>query len=225
MERKLNEYFDGAIMPDDCVTRIEKSLETQTIRPSRKIIPLRRTLTIAAVLMCFCILTVCGIGNLNEGKNLPTESIELSRWNAYHKLFGLETRSREEIAAKEAQKEAWENRQNQAKKTARPLAEVRNERLYFVACGEDIDITDKCSPDQVFLYTYTDDLGFLHYIGIGGTPDRWGYSEVIFDTLNTNVPSGGWSGGGGGGYWNGEADEPYGWYVQFKELTGHPWPV
>ena len=225
MERKLNDYFDGAIMPDDCVTRIEKSLETQTIRPSRKIIPLRRTLTIAAVLMCFCILTVCGIGNLNEGKNLPTESIELSRWNAYHKLFGLETRSREEIAAKEAQKEAWENRQKQAKETRAPLAEVRNGRLYFIACGEDIDITDKCSPDQVFLYTYTDDLGFLHYIGIGGTPDRWGCSEVIFDTLNTNVPSGGWSGGGGSGHWNGEADEPYGWYVQFKELTGHPWPV
>ena len=104
MERKLNDFFDCAIMPDDCVTRIEKNLENQTIRPSRRTIPLRRALSIAAILMCFCVLTVCGIGNLNEVKNLPTESITLSRWNAYHKLFGLETRSREEIAAKEAQR-------------------------------------------------------------------------------------------------------------------------
>lgn len=225
MERKLNDYFDGAIMPDDCVTRIEKSLETQAIRPSRKIIPLRRALTTAAILVCLTILTVSGLSLAHEGGNLPMESIALSRLNGYKLLFGLETRSREEIAAEEAQKEAWENRQNQAKATRAPLAEVRNGRLYFIACGEDIDITDKCSPDQVFLYTYTDDLGFLHYIGIGGTPDRWGYSEVIFDTLNTNVPSGGWSGGSGSGHWDGEDDEPYGWYVQFKELTGHPWPI
>lgn len=225
MERKLNDFFDGAIMPDDCVMRIEKALENQTIRPPRRTIPLRRALTIAAVLMCFCALTVCGIGNLNEGKNLPTESITLSRWNAYHKLFGLETRSREEIAAKEAQKEAWENRQKQAKETTAPLAEVRNGRLYFIACDENIDITDKCSPDQVFLYTYTDDLGFLHYIGIGGTPDSWGCSEVMFDTQNPDSPSGGWCGGSGSGHWDNLNDEPYGWYVQFKELTGHPWPV
>ena len=225
MERKVYEYFDGETMPEDCAKRIEAALEPAAAPMMRKVIPLRRALTTAAILVCLSILTVSGISLAHEGGNLPMESITLSRLNAYHKLFGLETRSREELAAKEAQNEAWENRQKQAKNTAKPLAEVRNGRLFFIACDENIDITDKCSPEQVFLYTYTDDLGFLHYIGIGGTPDRWGYSEVIFDTLSTNVPSGGWSGGGGSGHWDGEDDEPYGWYVQFKELTGHPWPI
>ena len=225
MERKVYEYFDGETMPEDCADRIEAALGSAAAPKMRKVIPLRRALTTAAILVCLSILTVSGISLAHEGGNLPMESITLSRLNAYHKLFGLETRSREEIAAEEAQNEAWAKRQGQARKTPKPLAEVRDGRLFFVACGENIDITDQCSPDEVFIYTYTDDQGFLHYIGIGGTPDKWGHSEVMLDTQNTNTPSRGWVGGSGSGHWDGEADEPYGWYVQFKELTGHPWPI
>ena len=225
VERKVIDFFDNEIMPDDCVRRIENALEPQAVPTRRNVVRLRRILATAAILVCLSILTVSGIGLSRQGGNIPLESIQLSTRNAYHRLFGLETRSRAELEAQKAQDEERAERLRIALKNPGPLAEVRDGRLYFIAHNEDIDITDLCSPDEVFLYTYTDEQGFLHYIGIGGTPERWGCSEVMYDTLNPYSPSGGWVGGSGSGHWDNQADEPYGWYVQFKELTGHPYPL
>ena len=223
VERKVYEYFDGETMPEDCAKRIEAALEPAAAHKPRKVIPLRRALTTAAILVCLSILTVSGISLAHEGGNLPMESITLSRLNAYHKLFGLETRSQEELAAEEAKKaEAWAlaKRYSEAHLTAGNLVEVRDGRLYFIARSENIDITDLCSTEKVFLYTYSDEYGFLHYIGVGGTPKRWGYAEVLLDTQNDH-----WTVETSHRGLDGDTEEPLGWYVQFKELTGHPWPI
>ena len=225
MERKVIDFFDNEIMPDDCVRRIENALEPQAVPTRRNVVRLRRALTAAAILVCLSVLTVSGISMGRSGGNLPLESTKLSLRNAYDLLFGLETRSREEIAAQEAESQSWTTRLLYARPTRWPLVQTREGRLYFIGCGENIDITDQCSVDQVYIYTYTDDRGFLHYIGIGGTPELWGHFEVMYDTLNTTNPNVAWAGGGGCGHWDNQADEPYGWYVQFKELTGHPWPI
>ena len=225
MERNIYDFFDDQTMSADCAQRIEAALKTQSVSNRRIGVRLCRAVIAAAILVCLSILTVCGATTVQEGKSQVLETLHLGPRSVYKRLFGLETRSRAEIEAQETENKAWEKRQMQALQTPDPLAEVRDGRLYFIACGENIDITDLCSPEKVFLYTYTDDQGFLHYIGIGGTPKNWGNSEVIFDPLNPNSPSGGWSGGGGHGHWDNEADKPYGWYVQFKELTGHPYPL
>ena len=225
MERKVIDFFDKEIMPDDCIRRIEETLEASTSPTRRKTLHLRRALTTAAILVCLSILTVSGISVGRGVGNLPLESTKLSVRNAYHLLFGLETQSREEIAAQEAASQNWATRMLYARQTSWPLVETRENRLYFIACGENIDITDLCSADEVYIYTYMDDRGFLHYIGIGGTPENWGHFEVMYDTLNTTNPNMAWAGGSGCGHWDNEADEPYGWYIQFKELTGHPYPL
>ena len=225
MERKVIDFFDNEIMPDDCIRRIENVLESKTVPTRRNVVRLRRALTAAAILVCLSILTVSGISVGRGVGNLPLESTKLSVRNAYHLLFGLETQSREEIAAQEAASQNWATRMLYARQTSWPLVETRENRLYFIACGENIDITDLCSADEVYIYTYMDDRGFLHYIGIGGTPENWGHFEVMYDTLNTTNPNMAWAGGSGCGHWDNEADEPYGWYIQFKELTGHPFPL
>ena len=213
-------------MPDDCARRIESSLKTKSATGSCRTILLRRALITAAIMACLSILTVSGVSNPHQVKNLLTDSIRLSTRNAYDLLFGLETQSQNERTSHEAMIQYWDLRLEDVHPTEWPLAQVRDGRLYFIACGENIDITDQCSLDEVFIYTYTDEWGFLHYIGIGGTPDGWGHFEVLLDTLDTYIPTGSWYGGGGAGcYWNNKTDEPYGWYAQFKELTGHPYPL
>lgn len=223
MERKVYEYYDGETMPDDCIRRIEETLEASTAPPRWKTLHLRRALTAAAILVCLSILTVSGIGLSREDGNLPMESITLSRLNGYKLLFGLETRSQEDLAAEEAEKAyAWTlaKRYSEAHLTPGNLVEVRDGRLYFIACDEDLDITDLCSTEKVFLYTYTDEYDFLHYIGVGGTPDKWGYAEVLLDTQNDR-----WTSEIAHRNLDSKTEEPYGWYIQFKELTGHPFPL
>lgn len=223
MERKIYDFFEEEAMPEDCADRIEAALETAAAPKPRKVIPLRRTLTTAAILVCLSILTVSGISLAHEGGNLPVESITLSRLNGYKLLFGLETRSQEDLAAEEAEKaQAWAlaKRYSEAHLTPRNLVEVRDGRLYFIACDEDLDITDLCSTEKVFLYTYTDEYDFLHYIGVGGTPDKWGYAEVLLDTQNDR-----WTSEIAHRNLDSNTEDPYGWYIQFKELTGHPYPL
>lgn len=223
MERKVYEYYDGETMPADCVRRIENAMETKSTPSKRNVVRLRRALTAAAILVCLSILTVSGIGLSREGGNLPMESITLSRLNGYKLLFGLETRSQEDLAAEEAEKaQAWAlaKRYSEAHLTPGNLVEVRDGRLYFIACDEDLDITDLCSTEKVFLYTYTDEYDFLHYIGVGGTPVQWGYAEVLLDTKNDH-----WTSETSHRHLDNDTEEPYCWYVQFKELTGHPWPI
>lgn len=223
MERKVIDFFDNEIMPDDCIRRIEETLEASTAPPRWKTLHLRRALTAAAILVCLSILTVSGIGLSREDGNLPMESITLSRLNGYKLLFGLETRSQEDLAAEEAEKaQAWAlaKRYSEAHLTPGNLVEVRDGRLYFIACDEDLDITDLCSTEKVFLYTYTDEYDFLHYIGVGGTPDKWGYAEVLLDTQNDR-----WTSEIAHRNLDSNTEDPYGWYIQFKELTGHPFPL
>ena len=105
-------------------------------------------------------------------------------------------------------------------------AEVRDGRLYFIANGEDIDITDLCSMDTAFIYVMQDRTGTLHYIFVGGRPDNWGYGSIMKKPGNLRHPLGEWIGGGGHNHCGRESNwEPYGWYLDAKEKIGHPFPV
>ncbi len=70
--------------------------------------------------------------------------------------------------------------------------EIRNDRLYFIVNGEDIDITDQISETEAFEYEFTDEDGYRHYwlVGKNGPePGYYGYGEYIKD------PDGEWIGG------------------------------
>ena len=136
MERKIHDFFAQEIMPEACAQQIDATLHENTSSRSPRVIHLRRILTTAAILVCLSVLTVSGFETMHGVGNRPLESIRLGTRNAYHLLFGLETRSREKIAAFEAENRAMEKRQQQAQETPGPLAEVRDGRLYFIAQNE-----------------------------------------------------------------------------------------
>ena len=225
MERKLNDFFASQTMPVDCAGRIEASLDASTFPSRPGIMPMRRILTTAAIvaLLCICTLSVYAISCGKSSKPLPHEGARQPVRNAYELLFGLETRSKEERVADAARQREIEQFQRWALNTMEPYAEARGDRLYFIACCEDIDITDQSSADHVYLYTYTDERGYVHYIGVGGTAEAWGAAEVIYHPNFTHLFNG-WADGHGGGYLYDESGEDLGWKVEFKKLTGHPYP-
>lgn len=62
-------------------------------------------------------------------------------------------------------------------------AVMDNGRLYFVAAGNHVDITDKISEEKPFLFEITDDQGVIHKYIIGGLPkeEHFGYQEILFN--------------------------------------------
>ena len=62
--------------------------------------------------------------------------------------------------------------------------EIRDNRLYFIVNGEDIDITGLISETQAYEYEYTDEEGYVHYwlVGKNGPETNYyGYGEYIKD--------------------------------------------
>lgn len=57
-------------------------------------------------------------------------------------------------------------------------AEVRDGRLWFIADGQEIDITDLVDENTPYIYARTDvDSGERGYIIVGGTPENFGFAE------------------------------------------------
>lgn len=66
------------------------------------------------------------------------------------------------------------------------ITEWKNDRLYFIANGEKIDITDNLSTDAPYFYEFTDKDGVFHVIGVGGTAKAESYAwlEYLLDGDN-----------------------------------------
>lgn len=63
-------------------------------------------------------------------------------------------------------------------------------RLWFVADGQRLDVTDRMDDETPYVHTLIDGQGNLHYWIVGGTPEDYGWFEGV------KLPDG--SGGGGG---------------------------
>lgn len=63
------------------------------------------------------------------------------------------------------------------------ITQWKNDRLYFIANGENIDITAKLSVDVPYLYQFTDKDGVFHVIGVGGKAEAESYAwlEYLLD--------------------------------------------
>ena len=65
-------------------------------------------------------------------------------------------------------------------------------KMIFIVNDEEIDITDRVTETQPFLYDYTDDEGITHFwiVGMNGPePEYFGYGEYL------RGPEGNWLGG------------------------------
>ena len=88
-------------------------------------------------------------------------------------------------------------------------------RLWFVAMGERIDVTDLVDEATPYVWTQRQEDGSLHYIVVGGTPEDYGWYEGV------KFPDGS---GGGSGFLHSRADlsqteklEEPDWYTAGRE--------
>lgn len=58
---------------------------------------------------------------------------------------------------------------------------VKDGQVYFIADGQNIDITKQCSEDTYYKYEKTDEDGLKHIIVVGGSIEYLGWAEYIFD--------------------------------------------
>ena len=221
MERKLYDYFDGETMPDDCAQSIERSLT-----PHRSRACVLRRYAVAAAAMLVLMLAVFNadairvkaqeirdyVVNALSPKAGPVGQVEE---DIYISFIGVVSAPNEGIAADACDKYLTGQDIH--------LAEVRDGRLYFIANGENIDITDQCSMETAFIYIVEDNIGYIHYLCVGGTPTNWGEEEYIRDpALGNRLDA--WKGGGGGyNTWNYETDESrWDWVYYAREQCGFP---
>lgn len=92
-------------------------------------------------------------------------------------------------------------------------AELRDGRLYFIANGENIDITDQISDTQAYTYSFSDEQG-TYYLVVGGKPESFGWAEFDFDA------NGEWV---GGTFEGGEGSSNPLWFENAKAELGVPW--
>lgn len=87
---------------------------------------------------------------------------------------------------------------------------VRDDQIYFVLDGSNINITDQCSEKTYYKYETVDNDGYRHVILIGGTLDDVGMAEYIWNSngiLKGSVTS-----------YNG--DEEPAWLASAREALG-----
>lgn len=106
-------------------------------------------------------------------------------------------------------------------------------RLYFTANGEHIDITDKISYEEPFIYIYTDEEQIIHYIAVGGVynPDPTridhGWLEYFQNAPGTEPfdshSEDGWIGGHGHNHINVDTETEYPWSVKAMIEFDTPW--
>lgn len=62
----------------------------------------------------------------------------------------------------------------------RPPLEVRDDRLWFVADGQDFDITDMIDLETAYIYkTVNSDTGLADWLVVGGIPEYYGFYEIV----------------------------------------------
>lgn len=223
MERKVYEYYDGETMPEDCAQRIE---DRMTHRPKPAIQWRRFAAAGAAVLVLVLALLnpeavrvkakeVCDLViNALSPEAGPVGQVEEDVYISFSGVISAETDEQAEYAAKE-----YLNNQPVH------LAEVRDGRLYFIANGENIDITDQCSMDTAFVYITEDNLGYIHYLCVGGTPENWGEEEYIWNPALGDRHDA-WKGASGYNTWNYETDESrWNWVYDAREKCGFPFHI
>lgn len=224
MEKHLRESFENLTMPADCEQRIARAMEEKRRKTTRPV--WARAVAAAAALVLVLLIGV----NFEAVKVYAEEALE----HIIHTLNPEETdilgKVNEDVYISYGGLVAYTGDEEtfdfEAVKSNDTLpAEVRDGRLYFIANGENIDITDRCSMDTAYIYTLEDDGGVLHYIIVGGTPDNWGYQIFMNDPSRGEDPYS-WVAGAAANHC-GEASnwEPYGWVVDAKERIGHPWPI
>lgn len=73
---------------------------------------------------------------------------------------------------------------------------ILGDQIYFILDDSYTDITDQCSESDYYQYEKTDENGIRHVVLVGGTIDRLGWAEFVWDAdgepmgSNATLPDG-----------------------------------
>lgn len=191
MEKQIMEFFDSETMPDACARRIEAALKSPKVT--------RRPMLRALGAVAAALLLVLAIGNFDTLRVYAAEvyqqilhAISPSSVNEIGRVESGITVSFTGTVFVEAEADPNYAFDRYLPDTQTHLAQVDGDRLYFIANGERIDITDQCSMDAPFIYAAQEPTGRVYYLVVGGTPENWGEMELIWDPDQVGVDEVGW---------------------------------
>lgn len=185
MEQNIHDFFDSTTMPQSCIDRIEEALRQPPVSRRLKPRALNAAAAVLALVIMLCSMSAVRVGahDLYErfihtvAPELRSQYGEIAEnhvvlFDGFHATSGDATGNDLNV---------FIYREEEI-----DFCEVRNGRLYFIANGENIDITDLCSPEKAFVYAVSDKDGRVAYLAVGGTPQNYGqytYYPVVSDTV------------------------------------------
>lgn len=170
ISKLMNEYVDEELQPKEGLVDRERVKELVRARGCRRRVQKRRVLLVAAA------LAVC---------------LGLVGWSYGERIFQLVGGGQVTIGGSGGEGYGEVHTSDGYDENGQPLVVSLEEgRLWVVARGQRVDVTDRVDENTPYVDTWWDGEGNLYYVIVGGTPEDYGWYEGV------TAPDG--SGGGNG---------------------------
>lgn len=170
ISKLMNGYLDEQLQPKEGLVDRERVKELVRARMGRRRVQKRRVLLAAAV------LAVC---------------LGLVGWSYGERIFQLVGGGQVTIGGSGGEGYGEVHTSDGYDENGQPLVVSLEEgRLWVVARGQRVDVTDQVDENTPYVDTWWDGEGNLYYVIVGGTPEDYGWYEGV------TAPDG--SGGGNG---------------------------
>lgn len=170
ISKLMNGYLDEQLQPKEGLVDRERVKELVRARIGRRRVQKRRVLLAAAV------LAVC---------------LGLVGWSYGERIFQLVGGGQVTIGGSGGEGYGEVHPSDGYDENGKPLVvSLEEDRLWVVARGQRVDVTDQVDEKTPYVDTWWDGEGNLYYVIVGGTPEDYGWYEGV------TVPDG--SGGGSG---------------------------
>lgn len=170
ISKLMNGYLDEQLQPKEGLVDRERVKELVRARIGRRRVQKRRVLLAAAV------LAVC---------------LGLVGWSYGERIFQLVGGGQVTIGGSGGEGYGEVHTSDGYDENGQPLVVSLEEgRLWVVARGQRVDVTDRVDENTPYVDTWWDGEGNLYYVIVGGTPEDYGWYEGV------TAPDG--SGGGNG---------------------------
>lgn len=206
MKQQVTDMYDQITMPEETAERIRQAMAEKGAQP-RRTYASRRPATVAAAFLTVVLLTCTALNT--QVRAAVNDFLKRYVFNG-----GLTVVQQLEDGMGIISKGS----------SLHLYAENRDGRLYFIANGENTDITDLTSLDAPYIHTYTDAEGVEHLVIVGGTPENFGFHEFWRESGAPDSPRA-WIGGQGENYLDMETGSVYPWLAKAWEELDIPWPL
>ena len=202
MKDQVKEMYEQIKMPEACVQRTKEAMKNMEQKRKQRRLGLRPAVALAALL-------IAGLGMNTRVRAAVNEMVRY--------VFADIAIIREEGEWREVSFETEEN--------GPVFLETDGGKMYLSVYGQYIDITDKCSMEKPYIYTFVDEENIEHILIIGGEADNFGVSEFYREIVEGQPEWNGWIGGYSENYIDNSTGMAYPWMAAAWEELDLPWPM